>query len=212
MSDTGGREFVAYYRVGGLSLDGQHRCIEEHVRRAGGRLLKGYRDEEPLVLPGRPGLRRALARAKRVGATLIVATFHGLSRDVLFLRMLQRSKVDFIACDLPLANASTVHVLLGLAEYEARMAPAGRPSRRKPLDAEARARGAARAGQVLKAQADAAYRDLAPALRELRAAGFTLQEIADRLNDDGLRTRRGRPWNPMQVSRVLDRPGPDEAR
>src|SRR4051794_12895069 len=170
MSDTGGREFVAYYRVGGLSLDGQHRCIEEHVRRAGGRLLKGYRDEEPLVLPGRPGLRRALARAKRVGATLIVATFHGLSRDVLFLRMLQRSKVDFIACDLPLANASTVHVLLGLAEYEARMAPAGRPSRRKPLNAEARAPGAARAGPILEAPGRAPHPGPPPAPPAPRAA------------------------------------------
>ena len=44
-------------------------------------------------------------------------------------------------------------------------------------------------------------------LAELRKAGLTLQEIADRLNEAGYRTRRGRSWSATQVSRVLKRPG-----
>jgi hypothetical protein len=39
----------------------------------------------------------------------------------------------------------------------------------------------------------------------VRAQGETLQRIADRLNLLNQQTRRRRPWNHVQVKRVLDR-------
>lgn len=48
-----------------------------------------------------------------------------------------------------------------------------------------------------------AYSDLAPRMRDLRASGATLQAIANTLNTEGHTTRRGQPWNPTQVDRVL---------
>lgn len=42
---------------------------------------------------------------------------------------------------------------------------------------------------------------------ELREAGSSLREIADRLNAQGFTTRRGKPWNAMHVARVLERVG-----
>ncbi len=39
--------------------------------------------------------------------------------------------------------------------------------------------------------------------RELRAGGLALLAIADRLNERGFRTSRGRPWSVMAVSRLL---------
>ena len=39
----------------------------------------------------------------------------------------------------------------------------------------------------------------------------SLRQIADRLNTDGHTTRRGRPWDPVQVARVLGRAGTDRA-
>ncbi|HEV3255730.1 MAG TPA: recombinase family protein [Gemmataceae bacterium] len=44
-------------------------------------------------------------------------------------------------------------------------------------------------------------------MRELRAGGLSLAKIAARLTEQGHTTRRGRPWNPMQVKLVLDRAG-----
>ena len=38
-----------------------------------------------------------------------------------------------------------------------------------------------------------------------KADGLSLREIAARLNEQGHTTRHGRPWNPVQVSRVLER-------
>ena len=42
-------------------------------------------------------------------------------------------------------------------------------------------------------------------IRELRDAGKPLRVIAAELNAQGYETRRGKPWNPMQVGRVLQR-------
>jgi hypothetical protein len=40
---------------------------------------------------------------------------------------------------------------------------------------------------------------------EKREAGLSLQDIADWLNGEGYVTRRGRPWNKVQVMHVLKR-------
>ena len=42
-------------------------------------------------------------------------------------------------------------------------------------------------------------------MKQWRVEGLTLQAIAGKLNAEGHTTRRGKPWNPVQVSRVLDR-------
>lgn len=66
---------------------------------------------------------------------------------------------------------------------------------------------AKRAGEVVKALADEAYADLAPIVAELRSERLSLRQIADRLNQDGHTTRRGRPWSAVQVKRVIERAG-----
>ncbi|MDA1055630.1 MAG: recombinase family protein [Planctomycetota bacterium] len=52
---------------------------------------------------------------------------------------------------------------------------------------------------------DDEYADLFPIVKELNEAGSSLQAIADELNAMGHTTRRNKPWNRMQVSRVLNR-------
>ncbi len=56
-----------------------------------------------------------------------------------------------------------------------------------------------------KARADAAYADLMPVVTQLRAEGLSHRMIADRLNEEGHVTRTGKPWNGVQVGRVLER-------
>jgi hypothetical protein len=51
--------------------------------------------------------------------------------------------------------------------------------------------------------AAAAYADLAPLLSAMKAEGMSLRQIAGRLNAEGHTTRRGKPWNQVQVGRVL---------
>lgn len=216
------QKFVGYFRVDGVGLAEQVRCVEGHARESGGILIGGYRDDESGGKEDRPELVKAIDLARAQGSTLIVASLWGLSRDVAFLRALKDARVDFFACDFPHANEQTIDVLTALAEYESQAAStrtrAGLAAYKAAggklgaaraggasLTVEARARGAARASEARRTQADEAYREIGPMAMELRNAGFTLQEIADRLNESGHRTRRGRLWNAMQVSRVLTR-------
>jgi hypothetical protein len=67
------------------------------------------------------------------------------------------------------------------------------------------AKGRAVAARVKAEKAAEAYGDLVPTLSTWKAEGLSLRDIAGRLNAEGHTTRRGRPWNPVQVTRVLER-------
>ena len=47
------------------------------------------------------------------------------------------------------------------------------------------------------------YSDLLPLIKDLRSQGVTLQKIAAKLTELGHETRRGKPWNHVQVLRLL---------
>ena len=103
--------------------------------------------------------------------------------------------------------------MAALAAYKARGGILGgaRPGAPR-LSKEARARGAQGGGRAARDRADVAYADLAVMMAELRAEGLSLRVIAARLNEGGHTTRGGRPWNPMQVARVLGRLGSPSSR
>lgn len=226
-------DLVAYYRVStkqqgdsGLGLEGQQAAVEQFARQSGARIKAAYIEVESGKLADRPEFARALAHAKRSKATLCVAKLDRLARNVEFLAKLMNSAVEFVACDNPHANRLTLHILAAVAENEAKAIS----DRTKAALAAARARGmrlgSARPGhwdgreqqrldglakaravavEVRQAKARDAYSDLLPEVRQLRAAGQTLAAIATKLNADGHTTRRGRPWSPVQVQRILAR-------
>jgi len=66
-------------------------------------------------------------------------------------------------------------------------------------------KGARRASEARAKAAGGAYADLLPAMVRVRADGLSLRAIAAKLTSDGHTTRRGRPWNPVQVASVLER-------
>ncbi len=222
-------KIIAYYRVStkqqgesGLGLEGQVATVAAYARGQGAEVLKTYREVESGKRADRPELAKALAHARRSRATLVIAKLDRLARNVHFLSGLMESNVDFIACDNPHANKLTIHILAAVAEDEAKRISertraalaaykarggrlgAARPAGRR-LTPELGAKGRARAREVQRAAVAAAYADLAGELAELRAGGLSLRAIAARLNADGHTTRRGKPWNPMQVARVLGR-------
>ncbi|MCC6127289.1 MAG: recombinase family protein [Pirellulales bacterium] len=59
------------------------------------------------------------------------------------------------------------------------------------------------AREVIAKMTREAYSDIAPKMLAWRKAGCTLQEIADLLNNRGHTTRQSKPWNHVQVMRVL---------
>ena len=222
---------VAYLRVStkgqgesGLGIEAQRAAVETYARQNGAVVVGWYTEFESGKLASRPKLAQALAHARRSKATLVVAKLDRLARNVAFLSALMDSKVPFVACDNPHANRLTLHILAAVAEAEALAisqrtkaalnayrARGGKLGAELPqcrnLTADARAKGASNSAVAHAKAADEAYVDLAPTVRTWRTEGLTLTAIAERLNADGHTTRRGRPWNAVQVSRVLDRAG-----
>lgn len=223
---------IAYYRVStqkqgasGLGLDAQRAAIAGYVNRLGCRLVQEYTEVETAKrddLDNRPELRKAIAHARRSRAILIVAKLDRLVRSVHVTSLLHQSGIDFLACDNPTANRLTIQILAAVAEHEAKMisertkaALAAYKTRGgklgahlaqcRNLDGPARRKGAMLAGAAHRENAEAAYSDIMDGLLQWRADGLSLKAIAEKLNNAGQSTRRGKNWNPMQVSRVLAR-------
>lgn len=222
---------VAYIRVStrrqgrsGLGLEAQQQALHEYQQENGGRVLAIYREVETGKSADRPELNRAIAHAKRSGATLVVAKLDRLSRNAAFLLTLQSSGLPMVFLDLPGANEFTVGVMALVAQHEARLvsertrAALQAYKRRggllgaslvqcRNLSDKARRKGVKAASKVISERARQAYTDLLPTMQEWRNGGLSQQTIADRLNQQGQTTRRGRPWNQVQVMRVLGRAG-----
>jgi DNA invertase Pin-like site-specific DNA recombinase len=229
---------IAYFRVStkrqgesGLGLEGQAAAVEAFAKQTGKPIVARYVEVESGRKSDRPELARALAHARRNKGTLAVAKLDRLARDVEFLARVMNADADFVACDNPAANRLTLHILAAVAEAEAKaisertiaaLAAAKRRGAKlgsaRPghwegreqarLDGLAKARVVA--ASVRSERAEEAYADLCPAMAEMRANGKSLAAIAEQLNLEGHTTRRGRPWNPMQVARVLARQSASE--
>lgn len=228
MTPTATRKFVAYYRVStqrqgqsGLGLEAQRNTINQFVA-GNGELLAEHTEVESGRRNDRPELEKALARAKRAGATLLIAKLDRLARNVAFISALMDANVDFQACDNPHANRLTLHVLAAVAEDEARRTSertkaallayktrggklgAAHP-KCKPISREAARKGQPLATARNQQLASEAYLDVTPVIQELRTSGMSLRKIAADLNRNGYKTRDGKLWNAVQVKRILDK-------
>jgi DNA invertase Pin-like site-specific DNA recombinase len=224
-------KLVAYFRVStkqqgesGLGLEGQITAVEGYARASGAIIVRTYQEVETGKRADRPELLKAIAHAKRSGARLVIAKLDRLARNVHFTSGLMESGVDFVACDNPHANRLTIHILAAVAEHEAKRISdrtkaalaaykarggtlgAARPDGRRLSDQDS-LKGRESARKAITANALASYADLAAAVAELRAEGLSLRAVAARLNAEGHTTRKGKPWNPVQVARVLRRTG-----
>jgi DNA invertase Pin-like site-specific DNA recombinase len=220
---------IAYFRVStdkqgrsGLGLEAQKEAVSVYARQSGCYVAAEYTEIESGKRADRPELAKAIAHARRAKATLVIAKLDRLSRNVAFLANLMESSAEFVCCDNPTATRLTLHILAAVAEDEARRisertkaalaaykARGGilggqRPECRR-LTPEARQKGARAAGMAAQQAATEAYQDLGPRIANWRAEGLSLRAVAERLNADGETTRNGKPWNAVQVLRVLER-------
>lgn len=227
--------YIAYYRVSttrqgrsGLGLDAQREAIRCHLAGSSGDLLSEFTEIESGGRSDRPELAKALAACRLHRATLIIAKLDRLARNVAFISNLLEAGVEFFACDMPIANRLTIHILSAVAENEARMIS----ERTRVALAAAKRRGTQlggfrgriatnadrqRAAAAKTAQANRRALDLADTIRGLQTEGVTsCRAIAGRLTSLGIPTtgahdKDGRPtghggtWTGVQVSRVIAR-------
>jgi DNA invertase Pin-like site-specific DNA recombinase len=119
--------YVAYYRVSTdrqgasrLGLDAQRQAVSNYI--GGHFLIVEFTEiESGRSHTNRPQLLAALEACRKNRAVLVIARFDRLARNVAFLATLMGNGTDFVACDMPIANRLTIHILEEVAEHEREM-------------------------------------------------------------------------------------------
>ncbi len=224
--------FVVYLRVStrrqgasGLGIEAQRQAVGRHVAQHAGTVLSEFVEVESGRKDARPQLAAALAACRRHRAALLVAKVDRLARSASFLLRVIEGTGDcgVVFCDLPAIPPGPVGKFLltqmaAVAELEAGLTS----QRTKAALAAAKARGVrlgnpallagtpalARIASLAKAeQAQARAEDMAPIIREMRAAGCrTLDSYVAALTARGLPSPSGRgAWHRSGVARLLRR-------
>lgn len=220
-------EYVTYIRVSterqgqsGLGLEAQQQTIADYlsrVRRPHRVVAEFVEVESGKSSAKRPQLREAVRRARRHGATLLVAKLDRLSRDLWLITTIQKFGIKFICADNPEINELTLHVLGAVAQHERRMIS----QRTRDALSAAKKRGVklghprwkevqnkdtTAANRMKSKIADIFAREIMEEIVRIREQGaHTLAAIALQLNQYGFVTRRKAAWTPTAVRRVLAR-------
>jgi len=157
----------------------------------------------------RPVLEQALKTAKENGCPILCSKVDRLTRDVETLGKLTKMKgIEIRIASLPNADNFQIHLfgILGAQEREFCS------QRTRAAMAAAKDRGVVfgnpRLAELNKTRKNEARKyavENSGLIKTLRAQGKTLREIAETLNESGLKTRNGCEFNPVQVHRILKR-------
>lgn len=217
-------KYVAYYRVStkqqgksGLGLEAQQKMVADFIASNGGELVAEYKEVESGKSADRPELLAAMKHADLVGGKLLVGKLDRLSRDLHFITSLQKSKVDFVVCDLPGCDSFTINIYGALAQREREMISArtkaglqaakargvtlGTNNLRPELVKEASAKGV----QVITLNAANFAKKVRPTIEAMLGRGDSLRTIARELENLGVHTARGGKWTATAVKNALAR-------
>jgi DNA invertase Pin-like site-specific DNA recombinase len=217
---------VAYLRVStqrqqrsGLGIEAQRAAIERFAASEGLTIIREYVEAETGkgadALDRRPQLAAALAAARAAKSFVLVSKLDRLSRDVAFVAGLMAQRVPFIVAELGRdADPFMLHLFAALAEKERRLIG----ERTKAALQAKRAVGArlgnlinlgeaGLAGRAVQARAaDEFAATVLPALHAVQKTGAsTLAQIADALNQRGVRAASGGVWHRSAVRNLLAR-------
>ena len=121
------KKFVAWRRVStkqqgtsGLGLAAQKQIIEYFVQAEGGELVADYSDVYTgKDLEGCTELKKAMARCREEGATLIIAKSDRFRNTVEALGIYDQMEGNIFFCDLPKTDKFTLTLFFALAERDA---------------------------------------------------------------------------------------------
>jgi DNA invertase Pin-like site-specific DNA recombinase len=200
----------------------QEKLLADYIAFHGATVIDRFKEVKS-GLKDRPALKKAIAKAKATRSTLVCAKLDRVGRRASeVLTLLDRSDVKVVFADTPNASTLQLGIMAVVAEEEARAISArtkaalaaavargvklGGPGGAAPLVAHIAMYGnvAAVAGaeRTAKAFADETKAFIEPYILK----GITDKDIAKKLNDDGIATRRkGGKWHETSVRRIRAR-------
>ena len=210
-------KFIAYLRKSTKnkasqlkhSLDTQLNTIQSFVSQIDGQVVQVFRESHSGMDENRPELRAAIEACVEQNATLIVSTLCRLSRSINQVNNLFHSSTKIVVCEYGLeVSMETILLMSVLNQLEVE-----KMSRRiKRGMATAKAKGQTFganaqvnqpiATQAAKEKARADREQMWPVINGLRLQGLAWIDVAQNLNDLGLRTSRGKLWS-LQTARNL---------
>tara|TARA_R110000803_G_scaffold196682_1_gene259991 strand:- start:2629 stop:3252 length:624 start_codon:yes stop_codon:yes gene_type:complete len=189
----------------GLGVEAQRHAVQGYD------IIAEYTEIESGKRNDRPELAKALAHAKDIGATLLIAKLDRLARNVHFITGLLEAGVPITCADMPEADRTFLQMAAVFAEWEGRRisertkdALAAAKRRGVKLGSPAPAKGgAANAGIRRDATAQVAPHAM-PVITALRNAGQSLRSIASALNHAQIPTAMGRQWHASSVRNLIN--------
>lgn len=223
-------KYIAYYRVStdrqgrsGLGLEAQRAVVLEYAKKHAGAVVAEFTDIMSGRSNARPELGKALAKARQIGATLVVAKLDRLARNARFLSELVDGDVDVVFCNLPdlppgAVGRFMVQIMASIAELESGMISDRTSAALQAAKARGVQLGGYRGGKITpdirriaaentRKRCDEFAEQAKERIEQLLAEGVSSRaEIARRLNEDGFRTPSGSgQWRTTMVCRVMGR-------
>ncbi|MEM1330037.1 MAG: recombinase family protein [Planctomycetota bacterium] len=203
----------------GISLDAQRHLIAQYCATHNLNLVETYADEglSGRQASNRAGLEAALRRVEVDRGTLIVHSLSRLARNIIdaasISRRLRKADANLVTLDGEIDTTTAAgrlyfHIICSVAEFESddngeRVAEAlalvREKGRRYCLNAPY---GYAYVDGEIVPNAD--EQKVARRIRRLRAKGWSYRRIARRLDETGVRNRRGNPL-PFQAIATIDK-------
>jgi DNA invertase Pin-like site-specific DNA recombinase len=200
----------------GLGLDSQLSTVQEFCNAENYEVLAHYSEVETGsgkdALDKRPTLAKALQHAKKEGAVLMVSKLDRLGRNVSFISGLMEQKVKFIVTQLGKdADNFMLHLYAALSEKERELISERTKAALQQLKASGKQLGnptnlseAGGMGNVTNAtKAQEFALKVGSTIEGYRSQGFSMQAIADKMNELGINTARGGSWYPSTVANIL---------
>ena len=215
------KKYVAYYRVStqkqgvsGLGLESQKQTVTSFVNN-NGIIINEFTEIETGKNDKRIELNKALEYAKENNAILVIAKLDRLSRNTSFIFKLRDSKVDFVCCDMPQANTLTIGFHAIMLQYERELISErttnalqikkqqgfklGSP---KNLTDKSRLKSI----EVRKQKANENENNIKAFgfIQSLKTQNLSLQQIANKLNEFGFKTSKGKEFHKVTVQRLYN--------
>lgn len=218
-------KFVIYYRVStrsqgesGLGMDAQKAYVQHFINQES--IVQEFTEVgsgKYMDCKNRPQLCKAVDLCKTKGYTLVVAKIDRLSRKTEHaLEIYSQLDGRLQSCDIPNLDKFTLTLFMAIADRERelisiRTKQALAEKKKKGIQLgkpanftnKGRAKGRAANSQIAATKkANVQAQELCILYNQ---KGFTLRQIANKLNHNGYKTSRGKEFKPTTIKRLLER-------